>query len=324
MYRTILLCSTFLVMSPMTFGSESLQSESELVTDAEFELATIRRNLAWIGGHIDNISNSVDTFFAPEQDVSKHESLVNVNLGFQTSEKLPSSTPFNFKLYIRLPKTEKRWNLFVESAIAPDEQSQKGSAQTASSEEEQQTNLGLSTLYKVSNTLGIRTRFGTDLTDGHIDPYLKIALRQEQALSKNWFVSVEPEWFWREVDGSGKELSLNLAYQYSEDHHFRSYSNLFRYDELPNWDIAQRFEWQHRVNNNNRVTYQVGRQWQWHEQSQPMIQDTYAQINWRNQFYEHWLFLVITPGVHAPIELNETLNPFIFIGFEAFSRKVPL
>ena len=323
MYRTVLFCSTLFVMSPMTFGSESLQSESEWVTDAEFELATIRRNLAWIGGHIDNISNSVDTFFAPEQNVSNNKSLVQVNLSHLSSEHLPSSNRGEVRLYVRLPKIEERWNLFVESAIAPDEQDTQGSAQSTASAE-QETSLGLSTLYKISDTLGLQTRLGLTATEGQADPYLKLRLRYEKPINQAWFLSFEPEWFWLNVYGPGKQATLNLAYQHSKQHHFRARSNIFKYNEDLSWDVSQNFEWQHRIDDNNRINYQAGRLWQWRPADYFERQDTYAQISWRHQLYEGWIYLVTTPGVHAPIELNEKPNPFILLSLEFFSRPVPL
>lgn len=290
---------------------------------SQLELDSIRHNLAWIGGHIDNITNSVDTFFAPSQSLIDYQSLVQIKLSHQQSQYLNSTTKPEFRLHIRLPKTEKRWNLFVESTLAADKEATRGSAQSKAAAPQEAT-LGLNTLYRVSDFIGFQLRTGLALTDNTLDPYLKARLRFERPISSVWFTSFEPEWLWSNIEGPGKQATLNIAYRHSERHHLRSRTNIFKYDQDENADISQRFEWQHDIDANNRVSYQAGRVWTWDDLQEVVVQDTYLQVSWRKQMFENWLFLMVTPGVHRPLELEEKTNPFLYLGIEAFSRKVPL
>ncbi|MBE0493026.1 MAG: hypothetical protein IBX48_01670 [Thiomicrospira sp.] len=291
--------------------------------ELNFELATIKDSMAWLTNYVDRYANSIDRFFTPESDVPEGKSLIKTTLSHQSSLHLAQQNQLTFKLIAHLPKTQKRWNLYIESFAGPDERSAQ-SSELSQLDAEQETLLGLSAIYRVSDVVGFKVRTGTRLSGGQLNPYSTAKLRFEWAINPAWFVTFEPELFWRHIEGTGKEGTLNLAYQYDDKHYLRATSNVFKYDELPAWQVAQVFEWRHNRDSNNRLSYRLGRLWDWTPEQNFSQLDTYLQFSWRNQFYDNWLFLSITPGVHAPLQLGYQTNPFVLVSFEAFSRKVAL
>lgn len=289
----------------------------------DFELVTIQNNMAWLTKHIDRYANSIDRFFTPESEVPEGKSLIKTTLSHQSSQHLNQQNQFKFKLVAHLPKTQERWNVYVESFAGPDERSAQSSAQTQL-DAEQETLLGLSSIYQFSDMIGFKTRTGTRLTEGELSPYITANLRFEYKINPDWYLAFEPEVFWRRIEGTGKEGTLNLAYQHDEQHYLRSTSNVFKFDELPEWEVSQVFEWRHNWDKNNRLSYQLGRQWDWAREYNYKQLDTYLQLTWRHQMYDNWLFLSVTPGVHAPLELGYKTNRFIVVSIDVFSRKVAL
>lgn len=322
------LCLSFWVLPNTASAQEPSSNDQAPLNNGEyfkldFELVTIQNNLAWLTKHIDRYANSIDRFFTPESEVPEGKSLIKTTLSHQSSQHLSAQNQFKFKLVAHLPKTQERWNVYVESFSGPDERNAQSSAQTQL-DAEQETLLGLSSIYQFSDMIGFKTRTGTRLTDGELSPYITAKLRLEYAINPDLYLAFEPEVFWRRVEGTGKEGTLNLAYQYDEQHYLRSTSNVFKFDELPEWEISQVFEWRHNWDKNNRLSYQLGRQWDWTREYDYKQLDTYAQLTWRHQMYDNWLFLSITPGVHAPLELDYQTNRFIVVSLDIFSRKVGL
>ena len=308
--------------------TQSLLADDSQPTPAfstEMELDSLQHNLAWLGGHIDTLSNRIDLFFAPEETVPDGKSLLMLGMSHYQSEQLASHTKLNYSVRVNLPKTQERWNLYIESYSDADETA-KGTPQVRPTEQETQTDgtLGLATLYKFSDFIGFKGQLGTRFTDGELDPYIRLRLRYETSVQQAWWLSFEPGLFWKRVDGTGKEADLTLAYQQSEHHFFRSHSRVEKLDALPNWQLAQMFEWQHRMSDQNRLSYQLGRHWDWNHTTSYVQLDTYAQVRWRHRLYKKWLFLSTTPGVHAPLQLDYQPNIYITVALEAYSRNLGL
>lgn len=303
--------------------TSSTNQEAEETLQLEFELDTIQHNMAWLTRHIDRYANSIDRFFTPESEVPEGKSLIKTTLTHHNSQHLPPQNQFGFKLVAHLPKTQERWNVYLESFAGPDERNAQASEQTQV-QAEQETLLGLSSIYQLSDAIGLKTRTGTRLTESELNPYISANLRFEWAINPDWYLAFEPETFWRRVEGTGKEATFSLAYQHDARQHFRSISNLFKYDELAEWPISQVFEWQFNKDSNNRISYRLGRQWNWTREDYDTLLDTYLQVTWRNQLYNNWIFLSVTPGIHMPLELGYQTNPFILVSLDVFSRRVGL
>lgn len=301
---------------------EQTSDESEPI-HLDFEIESIQNGMNWLTKHIDRYTNSIDRFFTPESEVPEGKSLIRTTLNHQSSQHLTQKNQLNFKLVAHLPKTEERWNVYVESFSGPNERSVQAS-EKSQLEAEQEALLGLSAIYQASDEIGFRTRSGTRMTDGEISPYVSANLRFEKVLTPDWYLAFEPEVFWRRVEGTGKQGTINLAYQREDKHYLRSTSNVFKFDELPKWEVSQVFEWRHNWDKNNRLSYRLGRQWDWSQEQNLTKLDTYFQITWRRQVYENWVFLSVTPGIHAPLELNYQTNSFMVFSLEFFSRKVAL
>lgn len=300
------------------------QSRDELdIFNLDFELKAVQNGMNWLTQHIDRYANSIDRFFTPESDVPEGKSLIQTTVSHQSSQHLTQQNQLKFKLVAHLPKTQERWNVYVESFSGPDERSEQAN-EKSQLEADQESLLGLSAIYQISDAIGFQTRSGTRLTDGAINPYVSANLRFEKALTPDWYLAFEPELFWRRIEGTGKEGTINLAYQRDEKHYLRSTSHVFKYDELPEWEISQVFEWRHNWNKNNRLSYRLGRQWDWTKEQNLTKLDTYFQVTWRRQVYENWVFLSLTPGIHAPLELGYQTNSFIVVSLDFFSREVGL
>jgi hypothetical protein len=308
-----------LFTTSVTYAENPANTTNDLLEETEI----IQHSLIWLGGHIDTLTNRVDNFFSPEQDVEPGKAQLKLTLSHTKSQHYTSEKKIQISIYARLPKTEERLNLYVESFSHRDEKEQDGQLQTASKPSDDQF-IGLASLFSISDYISWKNRAGSRMNSGKFDPYLTSQLRFETEIDQNWFANLEPGVFWQRVEGTGQDLKLNFAHRFSEKDFLRLSSQAIKYNRKEYYEIQQSFEWLHRFSDRNRLSYQLGRSWYWEQTEHFTIQDSYAQINWRHRLYKHWLFLSVTPGVHEPIDLGYQTNPYLHIGLEAFSRDTRL
>jgi len=129
---------------------------------------------------------------------------------------------------------------------------------------------------------------------------------------------LEPELFWRRVEGRGQQTTLTLRHRYDSRNLLLSTSNGIKFDNLPQWDFIQRLQWAHKWDNDNIITTETARLWRY-EHSMG-LEDTYFQVGWRHKWYQNWLYITLTPGVHYPQRLDYQSNPYFMITFDAYSR----
>lgn len=312
-----------LLLSACAFSTVTHAQQSSEKNALGNDADRVQIGLIWLGGHIDTLTNRVDDFFAPEQTVEPGKAQLKLSLAQHFSKHYPANTKLNLSVNARLPRIEERLNLYIESFADDDVQDQTGTPQPKTDQSSDQF-IGIASVFKLSDYIGWKNRAGTRMTSGQFDPYVTSQLRFETDIDKRWFVNFEPGLFWQRVMGTGHDASLNFAHKYTDKDFFRLSSFGLKYHEEDDWQLHQSLEWLHRASDKNRFSTQMGRQWHWNESTDLITQDSYFQINWRHRLYKQWLYLSVTPGVHAPLDLDYQTNPFINVGFEAFSRNTQL
>lgn len=311
-FLVLLFCLPGIVLAQETTDS----TDQAIELDFSLELNSIKNNLAWVGQNVDKVAHYIDDFFAEEQKIKKGQTRLSVSLSNRISEKKVAESKLGFNLVANLPKTENKLNVYIESFSQPDENLEQSSTYKRTIGEKQNF-LGLGVMYQLSETLNIKTRAGLGVKNDQLNPHAALSLPFHQPLTDRWSLAFEPEVFWYRVEETGQRAYVNFNYRHASNHHFRSTSSAIHYDLESYSNLAQTLQWQHRLDDYNIITYKTGRSWQW--QNRLQHQDSYIEIAWRNRFYENWLFVTLTPGIHAPIDLNHQTNAYFIVSFEAYS-----
>lgn len=306
-------------------AQDNLPKEEDKSFTLNLNLNSLQTSLQWIGSHVDTMAQGVDEYFASDQvSVKPGQSIVKLGISTYISEHSSLQNGLIYSIAVGLPKLQKKLNLYVESAIAPDKNTAQGSAITTTTGN-QESNLGLGLLYDINKLLQLKTRSGVNFSGLDLDPYFSIVARYRIPTGLDDIIaSIEPEWFWTGKLDTGEQVNLFITYSNPQGNYqnwlFRSSSNILHYDSNAFSTLAQRFDAFQTVNAYNRLNYQLGRQWLYEDELE--VSDTYLQLVWRNKLYQDWVFLTVTPGVHYPKTLDYQQDIFLILTLEAYSHSV--
>lgn len=297
--------------SPVAPAAQGVELNFNLEVDA------IQQNLEWLSQYVDTLSNGLDNYFAEEQRVPAGKSRVKLEIKNLYSRQNSFDMQVGFDVRVNLPKTEEKFNLYVESFSAPEDNERQGSAQ-AQAMAEQQNSIGLGSLYRISDMLGFKARAGMRFKGVEPNPFFRTGLRYDYQVDAKTGWTFEPEWIWYRIEGAALRGQFDLFHQQSARHYFKATSYAFKYNKDQAWSLSQGFEWHYDYSDRLKINTSTGRQWSYDKQA--LITDTYIQSSWRYQLYDDWLFIKMIPGVSWPRSFNYVTNPFMIISFEAYSH----
>ncbi|MDY0137379.1 MAG: hypothetical protein RBS36_09440 [Thiomicrospira sp.] len=282
-----------------------------------FDVEAIQQNLQWLGQYVDTLSHSVDNYFAAEQRVPNGKARIKLEIKNLYSKQNNLSMQVGFDLRVNLPKTEEKFNLYVESFSAPDESERQGSAQAQASAT-QENSIGLGSLYRLSDQLGLKARAGLRFKGAEPNPFFRTGLRYDYDLGPQTRLAFEPEWIWYRIEGAALRGQLDIGHQLTPRHYLKATSYAFKYNKDQAWTLSQSVEWHYDYSDPLKINTSTGRQWSYDHHA--LISDTYIQTAWRYRLHDDWLFIKATPGVSWPRSFDYRTNPYIVIGLEAYSH----
>ncbi|MCO4753338.1 MAG: hypothetical protein KC478_02595 [Bacteriovoracaceae bacterium] len=275
-----------------------------------------------ISDKIINLSNKIDSFFGDER-IDDEANTTRIRLFSVTTfkEAQKASTEANFRIQLRLPRTEKRLQLVIER-----EQDAKGDDATTPSTatgESSESNLtdkttaGLRYLLDVadisfSSELGVRINWPPQI-------FFKMRFRKNINFGEWIFRPVE-EILWVDREGWFSDLDLNFDRRLDSSWLFRFVNNV-RWD---NQDYKLRF--QHGPSLFHKINDQIGMSYNMRatlaEEPNLSSQNYQLGIGYRQLLYDKWFFWEVSPALNFPREENFRRTPVGTIKFEAIFGRI--
>ncbi|RCX06841.1 hypothetical protein [Marinomonas foliarum] len=279
----------------------------------------------WFSSHetvsntIGNWSTNIDSFLSGEPSLQHNDSYVEIRFG-SVLEKDESSGFFDFSAKLRLPNTQDRLRLVVESesdSLAPE--SLRG-------ESSQQDNVVSSAL---KNSISAAVRYikediGLDVDAGikvdfPLDPFLRFRLTQGEAIgSFEWWQKQEAFAYYSK--GVGARYGIGVGYATSPTLNFGMDFGTTWLDKEGLFYVRENFSIQHRVNDKNRLGYQLSFLQSGEHSIEP---DSYLyNVQYERLLYKDWLIGQIKPQMTYEAEddydgvFSLTLSLAILLGPE--------
>lgn len=216
----------------------------------------------WFSSHetvsktIGNWSTNIDSFLSGEQSQQRNDSYVEIRFG-SVLEKDESSGFFDFSTKLRLPNTQDRLRLVVESesdSLAPESLRGESSQQDSVVSSALKTSISAAVRY-IEEDIGLDVDAGIKV-DFPLDPFLRLRLKQDD-VTEQWSLWQRQEAFAYYSKGIGARYGLGLGYAASSTLNLGADFGVTWLDKEGLFYVRENFSIQHRVDEKNRLGYQL-------------------------------------------------------------------
>ncbi|MDR9498758.1 MAG: hypothetical protein RI556_06245 [Hydrogenovibrio sp.] len=260
---------------------------------------------AWVGTSVDQVGRTLDRFFGAASAFEQTEGSrldVTIPLSYGAHDGLEAEVDLDAR--IALPRTERRWHLWLNSArnrlltpdgLSADPNSARASGGVASTAEEEtsqrRSGLGVQALFETSDTLSSLIDVGVGFVDGfRPDIHVRWESQYQWPFTDAWHARTRPTVFWSAHEGTGAGLTQIFEYFWSEKRFVRSETTAYT------WHQEAVNEWTHswtlydQVSPTRGFAYRLGAFWDDTEQG-PGLRSYGPNFRWRERIYKKWLFL---------------------------------
>ncbi|PYF78878.1 hypothetical protein DFP75_1108 [Marinomonas alcarazii] len=279
----------------------------------------------WFSSHetvsrtIGNWSTNIDSFLSGEQSQQYNDSYVEIRFG-SVLEKDESSGFFDFSAKLRLPNTQDRLRLVVESesdSLAPESLRGESSQQDSVVNSALKTTISAAVRY-IKEDIGLDVDAGVKV-DFPLDPFLRFRLKQGEVIgSFEWWQKQEAFAYYSK--GVGARYGIGVGYATSPTLNFGMDFGTTWLDKEGLFYVRENFFIQHRVNDKNRLGYQLSFLQSGEHSIEP---DSYLyNVQYERLLYKDWLIGQIKPQMTHEAEddydgvLSLTLSLAILLGPE--------
>lgn len=279
----------------------------------------------WLSSHetvsktIGNWSTNIDSFLSGEQSQQYNDSFVEIRFG-SVLEKEESSGFFDFSAKLRLPNTQDRLRLVVESesdSLAPESLRGESSQQDSVVNSALKTSISAAVRY-IKEDIGLDIDSGVKV-DFPLDPFLRFRLKQGEVIgSFEWWQKQEAFAYYSK--GVGARYGVGVGYATSPTLNFGMDFGTTWLDKEGLFYVRENFSIQHRVNDKNRLGYQLSFLQSGEHSIEP---DSYLyNVQYERLLYKDWLIGQIKPQMTHEAEdeydgtFSLTLSLAILLGPE--------
>lgn len=292
---------------------------------ADVQASDEPENSWWFSSHetvsktIGNWSTNIDSFLSGEQSQQRNDSFVEVRFG-SVLEKDESSGFFDFSAKLRLPNTQDRLRLVVESesdSLAPESLRGESSQQDSVVSSALKTSISAAVRY-IEEDIGLDVDAGIKV-DFPLDPFLRFRLKQGEVIgSFEWWQKQEAFAYYSK--GVGARYGVGVGYATSPTLNFGMDFGTTWLDKEGLFYVRENFSIQHRVNDKNRLGYQLSFLQSGEHNIKP---DSYLyNVQYERLLYKDWLIGQIKPQMTHEVEddyagvFSLTLSLAILLGPE--------
>lgn len=279
----------------------------------------------WLSSHetvsktIGNWSTNIDSFLSGEQSQQSSDSNVQIRFG-SVLEKGESAGFFDFSAKLRLPNTQDRLRLVVESesdSLAPESLRGESSQQDSVVSSALKTSISAAVRY-IEEDIGLDVDAGIKV-DFPLDPFLRFRLKQGEVIgSFEWWQKQEAFAYYSK--GVGARYGVGVGYATSPTLNFGMDFGTTWLDKEGLFYVRENFSIQHRVNEKNRLGYQLSFLQSGEHNIEP---DSYLyNVQYERLLYKDWLIGQIKPQMTHEAEddydgvFSLTLSLAILLGPE--------
>lgn len=273
-----------------------------------------------VSSGIESLAQSIDEFYADEK--VKYESSGSYvqligDLLFEEPGQLHSMG--NIKLRLRIPHTQKKLRLLLESD--PDEKRStvervtNQAPQTGDSDDSLyaavQTDLGKPEKWRFKPSLGLRLRFP-------IEFYVRLRASRTYQYDK-WRLYLMQTPYWFDTTGFGFDANMEWSYPLQDDKLFRSVSILRYTDERDMFDYAQVISLTHTLSSRRAITYEAAA----FADAEPAVHATQYLLltRYRQRVHSDYMFLEIVPQLRYRKEFGFNDDASLLVRVEFLFQK---
>lgn len=257
------------------------------------------RGQLYIGGTLENIGSSVDTFISRDTSPSDNDTYLRVRLArvFYEGESVPKH---DFNLRSDLPKTRGHLQLIIESEQDDFEplleQDQNESSGQSSLNNNQNNGIETALRYirpgvskwNPNLDVGIRSKLP-------LDPFVKLRVKRDFHLANQWRFRNHHELYYYHQNGWGEKSTFQFAKPLGEDWSFSDATDIQWSKDEGRVEYDNIVTFVNYFSENKRYTYRFGFFSQ--EQPRSLLMGYFVEAGYRRRLYQDLLYAEMTPAV---------------------------
>lgn len=270
----------------------------------------------WVGSYVEDIGESADSFFGTQESFDRTQgSRLDVMTPITFHENGKIDTRVKFRAKVALPRTNKRWNLIVQSAEnALDDYASGGSASattsnnrlvgTSGTDDDTVARVGLRYMLDVKDYTNAFVDFGLNFRNViEPDPYARVKGTYKWHLADKLYSRMVQDLFWESYAGVGFNSKQTFDYEFNQQNLIRSQTEGTWWDKDQYYELHQTFYFYQTMNVHRAIAYHVG--WDWDTKDVgPHLISYHTGFNWRERIYKKWLFFEMEPRIDFDQDTN--------------------
>lgn len=292
-------------------------------TESAYIVSEPEKKSWWLASHetvsetIGEWSTSIDTFLSGAPSRYDPESHLQIRFGSVLGEE-QSSGFFDFKTRLRLPNTQDRLRLVIESekdSLAPESLRGESSQDRSIFSSALATSVSAAVQY-LKEDIGLEVDSGIRV-DFPLDPFLRIRFNQAGD-DKTWGWWQRQEAFAYYSRGVGVSYGLGLGYQQSATLRYGIDASITWLDKENRFYARENVSLQHILNEKSRLSYQLSFLQSGQHDLEP--ETVLYSVQYERQVYRDWLIVQVRPQFTHEAdndydsEFSLTLALAIFLG----------
>lgn len=283
--------SILLFASVQSYGAEqSSKATSDLLSE-EWWVSTHEV----VSKRVGSWSNGLDSFFSGRRDQVANQSFVSMQFGSLIEEEEGVSGFFNLDTRIRLPNTEDRLSLVIETngdQLTQDNQVNENEAGQNIIESASTTRFSTALRY-VKKEWNANVDAGV-LLDMPMDPFVRVKLKQTHQ-TNDWLLTQSESLFSYYSQGNGGRYAISANRRINESLGFNADLGITHLDSESETYWRENIYINHALSSQSKIRYQVSYlQSGWPEPSS----DSFLYfIQYQRLLYENWLIGVVKPQI---------------------------
>lgn len=271
-----------------------------------------------ISSGIDRIARSIDSFFVDENlNYPSSGSYLRYSIQTLLEEGGRSTTVGNLDLSLRLPRTEQKLRLIVESNPVETQSNLERASNTPTAQNEidyyagLQTELGKKTGWQFKPSLGLKLH-------SPLEYYVRLRAFRSMDFNK-WNLLLTESAYWFHSTGTGFDSQMQWNYLLRNNLLFRSDTLVRHTQQFHRFDLSQVFYLIQGLSERRALTYSIG----FFGNSEPSIHatDYILQARYRQVIHGNYLFMELVPQIRYRIDYHFTQEDSFLLRFEWLFRK---
>lgn len=275
-------------------------------------------------------SSYVDNFYStPEFENENKQSRMRVSFAntIQRHEN-PSYKP-RLNLSLALPNTQQRLKLRLQSISdneLADETNEEspGESNIIDSVAKNSFSTALGIVLLANKYADIQSDIGVKLRTPP-NPFSKLRIRRSFHFYA-WELRLTETFLWQKSDGKSATSRMNIEYPINEKYFFRTSTRLTYWDEDSYISALQAFTIFEQKSPLSVIAYSIGANGQnendTHDLKHSQVNNYWAELRYRKNFYKDWLFYETNPGLIFPKSNDYHLQPRLTVKLEAIYGRV--